>query len=137
VVADPTPAGAVARVNGVYLAGRDCHRLDAVLRHGLRQYKRDGINVPTDVLAVADDVSQVASEFRTTAGVGISAAVKTGRFVTMETVDIEQTAELLGCKARNVRRLITEGHLPAMKSGGRYLVNRIDVEDYRANRSKR
>ena len=127
----------MARVNGVYLGGRDCHRLDAVLRHGLRQYKRDGINVPNDVLAVVDDVSQVAQDFRTTAAVGISAAVETGRFVTMETVNIEQTAELIGCKARNVRRLISEGHLPAQKSGGRYLLNRIDVEDYRATRSKR
>src|SRR5665213_2369096 len=120
--------------NVVVFVGRDCHRLEAVLRHGLKAYKQDGVTVPNDVLALVDDVSDAASEFRTTAAVGISTAVKSDRIVTMETVDIEQTAELLGCKARNVRRLITEGHLPAQKSGGRYLLNRIDVEDYRANR---
>ena len=127
--------GEVARIAGVYLSGRDCHRLEAVLRHGLRQYKRDGVTVPNDLLVLVEEVSDVANEFRTTAN-GSSAAVKSGRFAMMETVDIEQTAAILGCKARNVRRLIAVGHLPAQKTGGRYLVNRIDVEDY-ANRSKR
>lgn len=135
-VAGPAPAGQVARVDGVYICGRDAHRIEAVLRHGLRAYRRDGITVPADVLVVVEEVSDVATEYRTAAN-GSSPAVKTGRFGSMEIMDVEAAAEAIGCRPRNVRRLITAGELPAQKSGGRWLVNRIDVEDLRTSRSKR
>lgn len=125
----------MARLNGVYLAGRDAHRLEAVLRAGLRAYQRDGVTVPADVVAVVEEVADVAGEYRTAAS-GISAASAKGRFVIMATMDVEAAASAIGCKPRNVRRLIAAGELPAQKSAGRWMVSTIDVEDLKASRSK-
>ena len=51
----------------------------------------------------------------------------------MERITPEEAAKVLGCTSQSLRNYIKQGLLPAIRIGGRYRLNKSDVENLLLN----
>ena len=110
-----------------------------LLRLGLRllasnMASRDGA-VPANVLVLRGLLDRVvagaavADRLPTAEVLGSVGSLAGGPAVTLEDMEIREAARALGCGQRNVRDLVARGALPARKSGGRWLIDPLDLQE--------
>ena len=96
--------------------------------------RRDGA-VPANVLVLQGRLERVvagaavAGRLPSPEVLGSVGSVGSGLAANVEDMDIREAAKALGCGHRNVRDLVTRGALSARKSGGRWLIDPLDLQD--------
>ena len=96
--------------------------------------RRDGA-VPANVLVLQGRLERVvagaavAGRLPSPEVLGSVGSVGSGLAANVEDMDIREAAKALGCGHRNVRDLVTRGQLAGRKSGGRWLIDPLDLQE--------
>ena len=96
--------------------------------------RRDGA-VPANVLVLQGRLDRVvagaavAGRLPSPEALGSVGSVGSGLAANVEDMDIREAAKALGCGHRNVRDLVTRGQLAGRKSGGRWLIDPLDLQE--------
>ena len=113
------------RINSptIIVDAETAHYLESVLEAGLRQYRRNGANVPGAVATFARDVTTIAGHFRMTvqtssAVSGVSGVGQNSASVPSRTMDSEEVAVLAGITPSGVGKPTDVVGSPATRSAG-------------------
>lgn len=94
------------------------------------QFERQGASLKKDTLRLAKDIISAAGKTENT-------APSIDKDVEYEQITVAEAAKILDCGDRNVTHLINHNKLTGQKRGGRWLLNREEVESLKAHRDNR
>ncbi len=125
-------AGLVTELTGgEILLHRDGVRwVEMALRAALVSQRRNGLPSPPAAVALYRALHTATSRLQASASGSAELPPLTvaGTLTVMDTIPTSVAARLLGCSARNVRDLCSRGVLTGTRAGGRWHVDRVEVQ---------
>ena len=113
----------------------DLKLIQLSMRHLVTAIGRSNAAVPANLLVLQGRLDRVvagaavAGRLPSPEVLGSVGSVGSGLAVNVEHMDIREAAKALGCGHRNVRDLVTRGQLAGRKSGGRWLIDPLHLQD--------